>query len=191
MNCVVMRGFNDDEMEDFIDLATEWPIEVRFIEFMPFLGNNWEGKHLVPSRELLALALKARPNLVRIPQSTHATSRVYSCSSMLGSIGFISSMSEDFCSGCNRLRITSDGQLKVCLFGKEETSLRDLMRNGASDVELVQAVSSSLTRKARKHAGEFNEVFCFRSTINETKIESPGAETLRRGSTRPMVRIGG
>lgn len=155
LNCVVMRGINDDEVGDFVRLASEYPIEVRFIEFMPFLGNNWNDNHLIPSRDLLAIAKKVNPDLVRIQQhDEHATSRVYTCSSMLGSIGFISSMSDNFCSGCNRLRITSDGQLKVCLFGREETNLRDLMRNGANDTEIVQAISRSLDRKAPKHAGE-------------------------------------
>lgn len=155
VNCVVMRGLNDDEIEDFIQLASEKPIEVRFIEFMPFLGNNWTDEYLVPSRELLARALKVKQDLVSITQGRHATSRVYSSPTMAGSIGFISSMSENFCSGCNRLRLTSDGQLKVCLLGKEETSLRDLLRNGATDKEIVNAVSSALDRKKPKHAGEF------------------------------------
>lgn len=153
LNCVVMKGVNDDEIVDFAQLACAFPVEVRFIEFMPFAGNKWKVDRMMPYKDMLKLITAKIPDLKRSQTTLNETSKIYSSESMLGSIGFISSMSDNFCSGCNRLRLTSDGQLKVCLFGKEETSLRDLMRNGATDAEILQSIVSALGRKKRQHAG--------------------------------------
>lgn len=154
LNCVVMRGFNDDEIIDFAKLALEYPIEVRFIEFMPFLGNKWAWERMMPYKEILQIVLRRFPELKMRNFGTNETSKVYKDPKMIGSIGFISSMSDNFCSGCNRLRLTSDGNLKVCLFGREETSLRDLMRNGATDTEIAKAIVISLKKKKKQHAGK-------------------------------------
>lgn len=156
VNCVVIRGFNDDEILAFAKLAETYPIEIRFIELMPFEQNGWTPDSLVSFSEILTKLRRSLPELeLQQPKTLNNVSRVYKQTGMSGSIGFISSMTENFCSGCNRLRITSDGNLKVCLFGREETSLRDLMRNKATDSELMAAIQSSLGRKWRQHGGEF------------------------------------
>lgn len=154
LNCVVTEGFNDDEIPDFVALTQKYPIEVRFIEFMPFAGNKWQENRMISYSQMLSRVKEIFPNLKREVQSPNEVSKVYKDSTMVGSVGFISSMSDNFCSGCNRLRLTSDGYLKVCLFGKEETSLRDLLRNGATDIDVIKAVRASLRLKKRQNAGK-------------------------------------
>lgn len=154
LNCVVVRGFNDDELVEFAQMTRIYPIEVRFIEFMPFFGNKWAPESLVSYKEILDKLKVEFPNLVRVRQGTNETSTLYREPGAIGTIGFITSMTNNFCSGCNRLRLTSDGNLKVCLFGRAETSLRDLLRNGATDTEVVKAIRIALSRKSKQHAGE-------------------------------------
>lgn len=157
VNCVLMKDFNDDEIIDFVDLARENPIEVRFIEFMPFFENKWQPEKVISSKETIDFIRKKYGiKLNRLDESldaTHAVSKVYSAPNMLGRIGFISSMSDNFCSACNRLRITADGNFKNCLFGHKETSLRDLLRYGASDSEIIKSIQSSLNTKWKQHPG--------------------------------------
>ena len=155
LNCVVMRGINDDEILDFANLAEKYPIEVRFIEFMPFAANNWSQNVLVPYKEIFEAVSRRYPKLERVKGDKNETSKVFrSAEQMLGSIGFITSMSENFCSGCNRIRLTADGNLKACLFGAGEVSLRDPIRAGASDIEIVDLLSACLKKKSKQHAGE-------------------------------------
>lgn len=154
LNCVVIRGFNDHELVEFARLASKFPIEVRFIEFMPFMGNKWDRSKLVPFDEMLKSVRDEFPKLAAIESGPNETSKLYKQPDMLGCIGFISSLTNNFCSSCNRLRLTSDGNLKVCLFERHETSLRDLLRNGATDRELIRAVQCALSRKKKRHAGE-------------------------------------
>lgn len=155
MNCVVLKGLNDDELGDFVELARQDRIEVRFIEFMPFASNNWSADKMIGYREMLAMIRSKYPNLQRLRQSPHDVSKLYTAPGLKGSIGFISSMSENFCSGCNRLRLTADGNLKVCLFGREEVSIRDLLRKGASESEIVEAIRKSLSKKWAQHPGKW------------------------------------
>lgn len=155
LNCVVMRGINDDEILDFANLAEKYPIEVRFIEFMPFAANNWSQNVLVPYKEIFEAVSRRYPKLERVKGDKNETSKVFrSAEQMLGSIGFITSMSENFCSGCNRIRLTADGNLKACLFGAGEVSLRDPIRAGASDIEIVDLLSACLKKKSKQRAGE-------------------------------------
>ncbi|KAF3844607.1 hypothetical protein F7725_007770 [Dissostichus mawsoni] len=127
VNCVVMRGLNEDELLDFVALTEKKPLDVRFIEYMPFDGNKWNFKKMT----------------FKVP-------------GFIGQVGFITSMSDHFCGSCNRLRITADGNLKVCLFGNTEVSLRDVLRSGASEEELLQIVGAAVGRKKKQHAGMFN-----------------------------------
>lgn len=156
INCVVMRGVNDDEVLDFVRFTEDKPVEVRFIEYMPFDGNGWDDEHLVPYHELLERVQNAFPNLESLSDGPHDTSRTYRVPGFEGSVGFIASMTAPFCEGCNRLRITADGNLKVCLFGQAEVSLRDRMREGASDGELRRVVSRAVGNKKARHAGMYN-----------------------------------
>lgn len=155
LNCVVMRGVNDDELANFARLTRVYPIEVRFIEFMPFLGNRWAAKSLISYKEMYEKISIELPNLIPVSQGANETSKLFKEPGAMGTIGFITSMTDNFCGGCNRLRLTADGNLKVCLFGRAEVSLRDLMRNGATDSEIVQTVRSALIRKSWQHAGEY------------------------------------
>lgn len=158
LNCVIRKGFNDDEMLDFVALAQNYPIEVRFIEFMPFAGNKWQEEQMISYNQMLMNVMEKYPDLKRVVQSKNEVSKVYRDRSMIGSVGFISSMSDNFCSGCSRLRLTSDGFLKVCLFGNEETSLRDLIRNGATDEEILKTVETSLSSKRKQNAGKNSSI---------------------------------
>ncbi|EGO04798.1 hypothetical protein SERLA73DRAFT_157725 [Serpula lacrymans var. lacrymans S7.3] len=153
LNVVVMKGLNDHEVVDFVEMTKGHNLSVRFIEFMPFTGNKWDKAKMVPSSELLANIANRYPDIARAPGKINDTARSWKIPGYRGSIGFISSMSDHFCASCNRLRLTADGQIKVCLFDAKEISLRDEMRGGASDTELLQLISSAVRGKKEKHAG--------------------------------------
>ena len=169
VNCVVMRGVNDDELIDFVALTRDRPIEVRFIEFMPFDGNQWDERHLVSFSDMKSL-IRRQYRLEQCKSGPNDTSRTYQIPGFLGRVGFITSMTDNFCEGCNRLRITADGHLKVCLFGRSEVSLRDAMRRGATDADLLDVVSHAIGRKFARHAG---------------------MHAIAASKNRPMIQIGG
>ena len=152
VNFVVLRGFNDDELVDFAMLTRDRDMEVRFIEYMPFDGNEWSIGKFMPYDEALTIIREGVP-LERIEDGPHETAKTYRAEGHVGTIGFISSMSDNFCSGCNRLRITADGNLKVCLFGQAEVSLRDRMRAAATDDQIIQTIRDAVLRKKAAHAG--------------------------------------
>ncbi|XP_031758358.1 molybdenum cofactor biosynthesis protein 1 isoform X3 [Xenopus tropicalis] len=170
VNCVVMRGLNEDELLDFVALTEKQPLEVRFIEYMPFDGNKWNFKKMVSYQEMLDTIRQRWPELERLPTEASSTSKNYKVPHFEGQIGFITSMSEHFCGSCNRLRLTADGNLKVCLFGNAEVSLRDWLRSGVGEEELIQIIGAAVGRKKKQHAGMFN--------ISQMK-------------NRPMILIGG
>lgn len=169
LNMVVVKGLNDSEIMDFIQL-TKKPISVRFIEFMPFTGNKWDKHKMVPSNVLLDRISQWNPAIERISDEVNDTARSWRVPGYPGSFGFISSMSDHFCSSCNRLRITADGQIKVCLFDAKEVSLRDPMRHGATDDQLLSIISHALSGKAEKHVH---------------------MEDIDVVTNRPMIKIGG
>ncbi|XP_032841175.2 molybdenum cofactor biosynthesis protein 1 isoform X2 [Tyto alba] len=152
VNCVVMRGFNEDELLGFVDFTKDLPLDVRFIEYMPFDGNKWNFKKMVSYKEMLDTIKQRWPELEKLPCETSSTAKSYKVPHFQGQISFITSMSEHFCGSCNRLRITADGNLKVCLFGNSEVSLRDHLRSGASEEELVQIIGAAVGRKKKQHA---------------------------------------
>ncbi|XP_037260984.1 molybdenum cofactor biosynthesis protein 1 isoform X3 [Falco rusticolus] len=156
VNCVVMRGFNEDELLSFVDFTKDLPLDVRFIEYMPFDGNKWNFKKMVSYKEMLDTIKQRWPELEKLPCETSSTAKSFKVPHFQGQISFITSMSEHFCGSCNRLRITADGNLKVCLFGSSEVSLRDHLRSGASEEELVQIIGAAVGRKKKQHAGMFN-----------------------------------
>ncbi|HNR31815.1 MAG TPA: GTP 3',8-cyclase MoaA [Candidatus Hydrogenedentes bacterium] len=152
INTVVMGGCNDDELADFVELTRGLPVCVRFIEFMPFLGNRWCDAHLVSYASMRA-AIEARYAI--LPVADPDPSRVakeFKVPGFAGSIGFITSMTEHFCGGCSRLRITADGQFKTCLFRSPEVNLRDALRGGAADEEIAALAAEALYLKPRQHA---------------------------------------
>ncbi|XP_056250008.1 molybdenum cofactor biosynthesis protein 1 isoform X1 [Seriola aureovittata] len=156
VNCVVMRGLNEDELLDFVALTEKKPLEVRFIEYMPFDGNKWNFKKMVSYQEMLDRIRQQWPKLERVQTGHTDTAKIFKVQGFKGQVGFITSMSEHFCGSCNRLRITADGSLKVCLFGNSEVSLRDVLRSGASDEELLQIIGAAVGRKKKQHAGMFS-----------------------------------
>ncbi|XP_057545319.1 GTP 3',8-cyclase, mitochondrial isoform X2 [Amaranthus tricolor] len=170
VNCVVMRGFNDDEICDFVALTRDKPINIRFIEFMPFDGNVWNVKKLVPYSEMMESVVKKFSNLKRLNDERTDTAKNFRIEGHCGTVSFITSMTEHFCASCNRLRLLADGNLKVCLFGPSEVSLRDPMREGADDSELMEIIGNAVKRKKAAHAGMFD---------------------LANTANRPMIRIGG
>ncbi|KAF7966218.1 hypothetical protein HWV62_39481 [Athelia sp. TMB] len=153
LNVVVVKGLNDHEVLDFVEMTRNKPLSVRFIEFMPFTGNKWDKAKMMPSSELLAKIAEAHPTVARAPDELNDTARSWKIPGFVGTFGFISSMSDHFCASCNRLRITADGQIKVCLFDAKEMSLRDSMRAGATDDELLQLIGTAVMGKKEKHAG--------------------------------------
>lgn len=123
VNVVVMRGLNDDEICDFVQLTESSALDVRFIEYMPFDGNKWSSKKIVPFREMLLKIRQKFPNFEPIFDENNCrdvlfnqTSKAYRVKGFTGRVGFITSMTENFCSSCNRLRVTADGNLKVIAF---------------------------------------------------------------------------
>ncbi|GMY22218.1 GTP 3',8-cyclase, mitochondrial [Fagus crenata] len=144
VNCVVMRGLNDDEIFDFVELTREKPINVRFIEFMPFDGNVWNVKKLVPYSEMLDKVAKQFTGLKRLKDHPTDTAKNFRVDGHCGTVSFITSMTEHFCAGCNRLRLLADGNFKVCLFGPSEVSLRDPLRHGADDDELKEVIGAAV-----------------------------------------------
>ncbi|KAL6444574.1 hypothetical protein ACFW04_002003 [Cataglyphis niger] len=160
INCVIMRGRNDDEIIDFIDFTKERPIDVRFIEYMPFQGNEWNENKMVSFDEMKRIIRKKYPDFQALPNQPNDTSKAYHVPGFVGQVGFITSMSQHFCDSCNRLRITADGNLKVCLFeGKGEVSLRDALRNGASEDVLKDLIKKAVSRKKKQHADNHMEKF--------------------------------
>jgi len=153
VNCVLMAGTNDDELVSFAELSRERPIDVRFIEYMPFDGNRWNADTMVTLETMLDRLRQAHPGLAKLPTPLNDVAVSYRLPDAAGSVSFIASMTQPFCAGCNRLRLTADGSLKVCLFGASEISLRDAMREGASDSELLDLVDGALSRKHAAHAG--------------------------------------
>ncbi|XP_038654978.1 molybdenum cofactor biosynthesis protein 1 isoform X2 [Scyliorhinus canicula] len=154
VNCVVMRGLNENELLDFVKLTEEKPLDVRFIEYMPFDGNKWNFKKLVSYQEMLGTIKQRWPDLERLSTGASDTAKAYRVPDFQGQIGFITSMSEHFCGSCNRLRITADGNLKVCLFGNTEVSLRDLLRSGATEEDILEIIGTAVGKKKKQHAGQ-------------------------------------
>ncbi|PIN25145.1 Cyclic pyranopterin phosphate synthase [Handroanthus impetiginosus] len=137
-----MRGFNDDEICDFVGLTREKPINVRFIEFMPLDGNVWNVKKLVPYTEMLDIVGKQFTELQRIQDHPTETAKNFRI--------------EGHEAGCNRLRLLADGNFKVCLFGPSEVSLRDPLRHGVDDDGLKEIIGAAIKRKKAAHAGMFD-----------------------------------
>ncbi|THZ80586.1 molybdenum cofactor biosynthesis prote [Aureobasidium pullulans] len=144
VNCVVMRGINERELIPFVEMGREKDIEVRFIEYMPFGGNKWSERKMLTYQEMLDIIREKYPALRSVKGHLNDTSKTYEIPGFVGKIGFITSMTHNFCGTCNRLRITGDGNLKVCLHGNTEVSLRDLMRknnnNDPMDEQAFEAV---------------------------------------------------
>lgn len=169
INCVAMNNFNEDEICDFVKYTKDRDVDVRFIEYMPFSGNRWETEKLLSFKDMLSMIRAQYPNLETLTNGPNETSKAYKVPGFKGQVGFITSMTEHFCGTCNRLRITADGNLKVCLFGNKEVSLRDAIRNGCSEDDLLALIRAAVFRKKKQHAGKFRIVLCLNKLINSKK----------------------
>ncbi len=151
INAVAIRGFTEQEVIPFAQLARSTAYEVRFIEFMPLDADRaWTRAQVLTGREIRN-AINAVYPLEPAPREPHATARVYRFADGRGRIGFINPVSEPFCADCNRIRLTADGRLRTCLFSLHETDLRRPMRDGADDAELEQIIRDAVWRKELKH----------------------------------------
>uniref|UniRef100_A0A7G3APV2 Molybdenum cofactor biosynthesis protein 1 n=1 Tax=Lutzomyia longipalpis TaxID=7200 RepID=A0A7G3APV2_LUTLO len=152
VNCVVMKGLNEEEIVDFVAFTQDRNVDVRFIEYMPFTGNKWETDKMVSFRDMMTRIKEKFPDFHALPNGPNDTSKAFKVPTFAGQVGFITSMTEHFCGTCNRLRITADGNLKVCLFGNTEISLRDALRGGCSESDLIAMISAAVNRKKKQHA---------------------------------------
>lgn len=153
INCVVIRGENDDEVADFADFARAHGHAMRFIEFMPLdSGRAWDRAKMVPGREVLA-RIEERHRLVALPtRSPSETAVRYGfADGGEGEIGIIAPVTAPFCGRCNRVRVTADGHIRTCLFSTREHPLKDGMRGGWSDDELKAAIIDVVHHKEPGH----------------------------------------
>ncbi|KAJ5491041.1 Molybdenum cofactor biosynthesis protein 1 [Penicillium diatomitis] len=202
INCVVMRGMNDREIASFVELGREKPVEVRFIEYMPFDGNKWNKGKMFSYQEMLAVIREKYPTLEKVQDHKNDTSKTYQVPGFEGRVGFITSMTHNFCGSCNRLRITSDGNLKVCLFGNAEVSLRDIIRKendglpideiAARELRLMETVQAAarLSDEGDLVPGRERELLdIVGMAVKRKKAKHAGMGTLENMKNRPMILI--
>lgn len=142
LNAVLMKGVNDDEIIDFIELSKKLPISVRFIEFMPFDGNKWNLDKTVSYQEVMdnVNAHFSEDQIERLQDAPNDTSKNYKIKGYQGSFAIISSVTNPFCDSCNRIRLTANGKIKNCLFSATESDLLTPFRKGESIEPLIQKV---------------------------------------------------
>ena len=152
VNVVLIKGFNDNEIIDFINLTEFLPVSIRFIEFMPFAGNQWDRSKMVSQKEILdqVSAHFSESNLEKLEDEKNFTAREFKIKNHLGSFGIISSITNPFCDGCNRIRLTANGKIKNCLFSNSETDLLTAYRNGDA-IETI--IASAIKNKKKVRAG--------------------------------------
>jgi len=171
INAVVLRGCNDDEIADLASLAVEGDVTVRFIEYMPFDGQrHWDMDRVVSGKEIVE-RIREKYDLLQVPRPAGSTAQLYRLVDG-GEIGIITSITQPFCSDCDRIRLSADGKIVPCLFDKTGFDLRPLLRTGASDEIILKFIREAVLRKA------------------------PGVETLLKNyqqleHVRPMHTIGG
>ncbi len=169
LNTVVIRNFNDDEIMDFVEYARDNPVNVRFIEYMPFPDNEWTSAGVVPFAEMRQ-KIESRYALIPLNNPSFDVARDFAIEGFPGRVSFITSMSESFCSTCNRIRLTADGFVKSCLFYDGEINLKDALAAGADRTRLEELITQALWMKPEAH---------------------PPAEELAGEQNRHMVAIGG
>jgi cyclic pyranopterin phosphate synthase len=171
INAVLVRGFNEDEVEAFAAFARERGVIMRFIEFMPLdADRHWSRELMVPAAEVFE-RINAQWPLVAIPHEKSETARKYRfADGAPGEIGLIAPVTQAFCGACSRIRLTADGKLRTCLFSKDDHDLRGLLRANASDQEILERIEAIVMEKEKGHR------------INEPGFVPP---------SRTMVFIGG
>jgi cyclic pyranopterin phosphate synthase len=173
INVVVMKGFNEDEINDFIRWTTFIPIEIRFIEFMPFSGNRWTGNKVFSMHDMFS-EINKQFEFLPVENELHDTAKHFMIPGHVGSFAVISTMSAPFCGTCNRMRLTADGKLKNCLFSPGETDLLTALRN---QDDVTGLIHESIRSKAKELGGQFSGTF---EMLDAASIHN-----------RPMITIGG
>ncbi len=176
LNVVLLKGTNDSEILDFIELTKELPISIRFIEFMPFDGNRWDRSKAVSLEEINQLVNESYPkdSVLKIEDAPNDTAKNYKIKGFKGSFAIISTVTNPFCDSCNRLRLTANGKLRNCLFSEKESDLLTAHRNGESIEPIIQ---KAVLAKAAVRAGlDTNEKF---------------ADPNHHSKNRSMITIGG
>ncbi|MCX2429490.1 GTP 3',8-cyclase MoaA [Pedobacter sp. GR22-10] len=173
INMVVMKGLNDGEIKDFIAWTKHNPIQIRFIEFMPFTGNKWTSNKMFSLQEILTMVEKDF-TVLPVEGAPHDTAKHFMIPGHEGSFAIISTMTAPFCSTCNRMRLTADGKLKNCLFSNGETDLLTALRN---DEDVLPLIMASIWDKKEALGGQLISHF-----------ESLDADTI---NNRSMITIGG
>ena len=170
VNCVAIKGFTEEEVPALAELARRKPYVVRFIEFMPLDADQaWRGDDVLTGGEIRALIEEHWP-LEEVPAKPSSTARRFRFVDGAGEIAFVNPVSEPFCSTCDRIRLTADGQLRTCLFSRREWDLKTPLRDGSSDERLEQLIRFAIAHKELKH-----------------KINDPGFVR----ASRSMSQIGG
>ncbi|MCB9365476.1 MAG: GTP 3',8-cyclase MoaA [Flavobacteriales bacterium] len=160
INNVIIKGLNDHEMLDFIELTKEKNIAIRFIEFMPFDGNNWDNKKVVSLKQITDAAEHkySKENIIKLPSKKNGTAKNFQIKGYKGSFGVISTVSNPFCDSCNRIRLTANGRIKNCLFSSGETDLLSVYRKGEN---LKEAILEGIYNKKAVRGGMTEDVQFF------------------------------
>lgn len=171
VNCVLLRGFNDTQIEAFGEFSRNEGVIVRFIEFMPLEEDRtWKPETVVPMDEIVARLSAVRPLRELPPNAASETAKRFTFDDGIGEIGIIAPVSRPFCGHCSRIRLTSDGKIRTCLFSQSDHDLHGLMLRGGTDSELSAYIRQVVLRKEERHH------------IGEAGFEKP---------SRSMVHIGG
>lgn len=174
VNTVLIRDVNDNEILDLVGVTNKLDLQVRFIEYMPFNGNTWQQNKVVSCNEILT-TIEKEFEIESLSTPTHSTSKLYKIKGAKGIFGVISTMSHPFCGDCNRLRLTADGKIKNCLFGKEELDLLTAFR---LNHDVAGLILQSVAQKNAVMGGQF-------------KIEGNLQLPIEKMMNRSMVKIGG
>src|SRR6266404_3870114 len=152
VNCVAVKGFTETEVPALAKLARRKPYVVRFIEFMPLDADEaWREDDVLTGAEIRAIVEAEHGPLVAVPATASSTARRFRFADGTGELGFVNPVSEPFCSNCDRIRVTADGQLRTCLFSRREWDMKTPLREGASDEELVELIRFAVAHKELKH----------------------------------------
>jgi cyclic pyranopterin phosphate synthase len=172
LNIVLIKGFNDDEVFDFINLTKKIPVHLRFIEFMPFDKNEW-NKDKVVHNQLVLESVAQQYELFKLRDDKNDTAKKFGIFGHAGTVSFISTLSDSFCGNCNRMRITADGKMKNCLFGAEEFDILGAFRKGENIIPIIERC---LLKKHKMLGGQFDDY----TNIDPDKLQN-----------RSMIKIGG
>src|SRR4051795_7686837 len=152
VNCVAVKGFTETEVPALAELARRTPYVVRFIEFMPLDADEaWREDDVLTGAEIRAIIEERHGPLEALPAKPSSTARRFRFADGVGELGFVNPVSEPFCSSCDRIRLTADGQLRTCLFSRREWPLKEPLRAGATDDELAALIRDAILHKELKH----------------------------------------